>query len=101
MPWPGHSRPGRTAACTSIPADRFEPAPSARPAVDVRVAPLEAESLVEAVGSLARRARCELDGPGAGLGGDAAGLDRERLAGAFAPRRLVDHDVFDPRPQRG
>ena len=70
-----------------------------RVAVDVRLAALEADALVEPVGGLARRAARQADVLGAAPAGLVERGAVERLADALAGRGLVDDDVLDPRLQ--
>ena len=91
---------GRQSRCPSHPpGGRSDD--SKRVAVDVGVAGVEADALVEAVGRLPLRARREVDLLGAAPAGLVERRPAERLADAVATRCGVDDDVVDPRLQPG
>ena len=95
---PGRRGPHRRRAdrCVGSRGDASE-----REAVQVGLAALEADALVQAVGGLARRAAGQADVLGAAPAGLVEGGPVERLADPVAARRLVDDDVLDPRLEPG
>src|SRR4051812_47886040 len=69
--------------------------------IDVRLPGDEPQALGKPVRRLTRGTRREIDGLAAFATGHVQREAVQRLAGAHAARRLVDHDVLDPGPHAG